>query len=69
MKYSHDFKENIVQKALARRNVREVAEETGVTAWSIYNYLSSFFSLSFIFLLNVFDHFVILGIISFMIKG
>ncbi len=42
MKYSHDFKENIVQKALARRNVREVAEETGVTAWSIYQWIKQF---------------------------
>jgi transposase-like protein len=38
MKYSYDFKKGVVQKALSRKNVREVAEETGVTAWSIYQW-------------------------------
>jgi transposase-like protein len=42
MKYSHDFKENVVQKALSRNNVREVSEETGVTAWSIYQWIKQF---------------------------
>ena len=39
MKYSHDFKENVVKKAISRGNVREVAEETGVAAWSIYQWI------------------------------
>ena len=39
MKYSYDFKKGVVQKALSRKNVREVAEETGVTAWSIYQWI------------------------------
>ena len=42
MKYSYDFKENVVQKALSGRNVREVAEETGVAAWSIYQWIKQF---------------------------
>jgi transposase-like protein len=42
MRYSYEFKENIVQKALTRKNVREVAEETGVTAWSIYQWIKQF---------------------------
>jgi transposase len=42
MKYSYDFKEGVVQKALLRKNVREVAEETGVTAWSIYQWIKQF---------------------------
>ncbi len=39
MKYSYDFKKGVVQKALSRKNVRQVAEETGVTAWSIYQWI------------------------------
>lgn len=42
MKYSYEFKENIVQKALSGRNVREVADETGVTPWSIYQWIKQF---------------------------
>ena len=42
MKYSHDFKENVVKKAISRGNVREVAEETGVAAWSIYQWIKQF---------------------------
>jgi len=42
MKYSYDFKEGVVQKALSRKNVKEVAEETGVTAWSIYQWIKQF---------------------------
>ncbi len=39
MKYSYEFKENVVKKAISRGNVREVAEETGVAAWSIYQWI------------------------------
>ena len=42
MKYSYDFKEGVVQKALSRNNVREVADETGVTTWSIYQWIKQF---------------------------
>ncbi len=42
MKYSHEFKENVVKKAISRGNVREVAEETGVAAWSIYQWIKQF---------------------------
>ena len=39
MKYSYEFKESIVKKALSGRNVKEVANETGVAAWSIYQWI------------------------------
>jgi transposase-like protein len=39
MKYSYEFKENIVKKALSGRNVKDIAVETGVTAWSIYQWI------------------------------
>ena len=42
MKYSYDFKESIVQKALSGRKITEVAEETGVTSWSIYQWMKQF---------------------------
>jgi transposase len=42
MRYSYEFKENVVQKALSGRNVRDLAEETGVTAWSIYQWINNF---------------------------
>lgn len=42
MKYSYEFKENVIQKALTKGNVREAAEETGVTPWSIYQWIKQF---------------------------
>lgn len=42
MKYSYEFKENVVKKAISNGNIREVAEETGVTAWSIYQWIKQF---------------------------
>ena len=42
MKYSDEFKENVVKKALSGKNVKEVAEETGVTSWSIYQWIKQF---------------------------
>jgi len=42
MKYSYDFKESVVQKALSGKKVKEVAEETGITAWSIYQWIKEF---------------------------
>jgi transposase-like protein len=42
MKYTRDFKENVVQKALSGKEVKEVAEETGVTAWNIYQWIKQF---------------------------
>lgn len=42
MKYSHDFKENVVKKALSEKSIKEVAEETGVASWSIYQWIKQF---------------------------
>ncbi len=42
MKYSYEFKENVVKKAISNGNVREVATETGVTPWSIYQWIKEF---------------------------
>ena len=42
MKYSQEFKEQVVQKALSGRSVREVAAETGVADWSIYRWIKQF---------------------------
>lgn len=42
MKYSYDFKENIVKKVLSGKKIRAVAEETGVTPWSIYQWIKQF---------------------------
>jgi len=39
MKYSIEFKEKIVQKVLTGRKVKDVAQETGVTDWSIYQWI------------------------------
>jgi transposase-like protein len=39
MKYSQEFKDRVVQKVLSGRNVQEVAEEVGVTDWSIYRWI------------------------------
>lgn len=42
MKYSFEFKENIVKKVLSGRKVKEVAKESGVTDWSIYQWKKQF---------------------------
>jgi transposase-like protein len=38
MKYTLDFQESIVKKALTS-SVREVSEETGISGWSIYRWI------------------------------
>jgi len=42
MKYSYEFKENVVKKAISNGKIKEVAEETGVTPWSIYQWKKQF---------------------------
>lgn len=42
MKYTYEFKEGIVKKALTGRKVKDVANETGVTSWSIYQWIKQF---------------------------
>ena len=42
MKYSYEFKENVVKKAISNGNIREVSTETGVTPWSIYQWIKQF---------------------------
>jgi len=39
MKYSQEFKEKIVQKVLSGQKVSAVAEESGLTGWSIYQWI------------------------------
>lgn len=39
MKYSQEFKEKIVQKVLFGQKVKAVAQECGVTSWSIYQWI------------------------------
>lgn len=39
MKYSQEFKEKIVQKVLSGQKVKAVAQESGVTGWSIYQWI------------------------------
>lgn len=39
MKYSTKFRENIIQKVLNGQKVKDVAEEAGITGWSIYQWI------------------------------
>lgn len=41
MSFSKEFKENIVEKVMSGSNIQEVSESSGVSKWSIYQWVKS----------------------------